>query len=119
MNLVTDAAVIGSVCDGVLLVAEAGRTDRSILTSAVNELKSARGSVLGIVLNRATIGDILSSGFSSSTSRMSASAQDIRLPQRLGTIEHDHLRLGPISSALVGLSDGIVESKSSPQEQSE
>lgn len=53
VNLVTDAAVIGSVCDGVLLVAEAGRTDRSILASSVNELKSARGSVLGIVLNRA------------------------------------------------------------------
>lgn len=53
VNVVTDAAVIGSVCDGVLLIAEAGRTDRSVLASAVNELKSARGSVLGIVLNRA------------------------------------------------------------------
>lgn len=53
VNLVTDAAVIGSVCDGVLLVAEAGHTDRSVLASAVNELRSARGSVLGIVLNRA------------------------------------------------------------------
>lgn len=56
VNLVTDAAVIGSVCDGVLLVAEAGRTDRSVLASAVNELKHARGSVLGIVLNRAGAG---------------------------------------------------------------
>jgi succinoglycan biosynthesis transport protein ExoP len=53
VNLVTDAAVIGSVCDGVLLVAEAGRTDRSVLANAVNELRQARGSVLGIVLNRA------------------------------------------------------------------
>ena len=52
VNLVTDAAVIGSVTDGVLLVAEAGRTDRSVLASAVNELRQARGSVLGIVLNR-------------------------------------------------------------------
>lgn len=56
VNLVTDAAVIGSVCDGVLLVAEAGRTDRSVLASSVNELKSARGSVLGIVLNRSGAG---------------------------------------------------------------
>ena len=56
VNLVTDAAVIGSVCDGVLLVAEAGRTDRSVLANAVNELRHARGSVLGIVLNRAGAG---------------------------------------------------------------
>jgi capsular exopolysaccharide synthesis family protein len=53
VGLVTDAAVIGSVCDGVLLVAEAGRTDRSVLANAVSELRQARGSVLGIVLNRA------------------------------------------------------------------
>jgi succinoglycan biosynthesis transport protein ExoP len=56
VNLVTDAAVIGSVCDGVVLVAEAGRTDRSVLANAVNELRHARGSVLGIVLNRASSG---------------------------------------------------------------
>jgi polysaccharide biosynthesis transport protein len=56
VNLVTDAAVIGSVTDGVLLVAEAGRTDRSVLANAVNELRHARGSVLGIVLNRASAG---------------------------------------------------------------
>ena len=56
VNLVTDAAVIGSVCDGVLLVAEAGHTDRSVLANAVAELRHARGSVLGIVLNRAGAG---------------------------------------------------------------
>jgi tyrosine-protein kinase Etk/Wzc len=56
VNAVTDAAVIGSVCDGVLLVAEAGRTDRSVLANAVNELRHARGSVLGIVLNRTGAG---------------------------------------------------------------
>jgi polysaccharide biosynthesis transport protein len=56
VNLVTDAAVIGSVTDGVLLVAEAGHTDRSVLANAVNELRHARGSVLGIVLNRAGAG---------------------------------------------------------------
>ena len=54
VNLVTDAAVVGSVCDGVLLVAEAGSTDRSVLANAVNELRHARGTVLGIVLNRIT-----------------------------------------------------------------
>ena len=53
VNLVTDAAVVGSVCDGVVLVAEAGSTDRSVLANAVNELRHARGTVLGIVLNRA------------------------------------------------------------------
>jgi Mrp family chromosome partitioning ATPase len=37
-------------------VAEAGQTDRSVLASAVNELRHARGSVLGIVLNRAGAG---------------------------------------------------------------
>jgi capsular exopolysaccharide synthesis family protein len=54
VNLVTDAAVVGSVCDGVLLVAEAGSTDRAVLANAVNELRHARGTVLGIVLNRIT-----------------------------------------------------------------
>jgi capsular exopolysaccharide synthesis family protein len=42
VNLVTDAAVIGSVTDGVLLVAEAGRTDRSVLASAVTAAPGAR-----------------------------------------------------------------------------
>jgi capsular exopolysaccharide synthesis family protein len=53
VNLVTDAAVIGAVTDGVVLVAEAGRTDRTVLAESVNELRQARGSLLGIVLNRA------------------------------------------------------------------
>ncbi|MGH7469803.1 MAG: polysaccharide biosynthesis tyrosine autokinase [Longimicrobiales bacterium] len=53
VNLVTDAALIGAVTDGVVLVAEAGRTDRTVLTDSVNELRRARGSLLGIVLNRA------------------------------------------------------------------
>lgn len=54
--LVTDAAVIGSICDGVIIVAEAGRTERGVLAAAVNELRHARGSVIGIVLNRVGVG---------------------------------------------------------------
>ncbi|HUP87892.1 MAG TPA: polysaccharide biosynthesis tyrosine autokinase [Longimicrobiales bacterium] len=54
--LVTDAAVIGSICDGVIIVAEAGRTERGVLSAAVNELRHARGSVIGIVLNRVGVG---------------------------------------------------------------
>lgn len=51
--VVTDAAVLGSRVDGVLLVTDAGRTTRRAVQAAADELRRARIPVLGAVLNRA------------------------------------------------------------------
>jgi capsular exopolysaccharide synthesis family protein len=51
LNLVTDAAVLGTHCDGVVLVARAGITEESPLEYAVEQLASVRAPLLGTVLN--------------------------------------------------------------------
>jgi Mrp family chromosome partitioning ATPase len=47
-----DAAPLGSVADGVVVVVQAGRTKRPVLTRSVDLLRRAGGRVLGVVLNR-------------------------------------------------------------------
>ena len=49
---VTDAAVLSSQVDGVLLVVDAGTSRREIAARAVEGLKKVGGNVLGAVLNR-------------------------------------------------------------------
>ena len=51
LNLVTDAAVLGTHCDGVVLVARAGITEEAPLEYAVEQLASVRAPLLGTVLN--------------------------------------------------------------------
>jgi tyrosine-protein kinase Etk/Wzc len=51
LNLVTDAAVLGTHCDGVVLVARAGVTEETPLEYAVEQLASVRAPLLGTVLN--------------------------------------------------------------------
>jgi tyrosine-protein kinase Etk/Wzc len=51
LNLVTDAAVLGAQCDGVILVARAGVTEEAPLEYAVEQLASVRAPLLGTVLN--------------------------------------------------------------------
>jgi tyrosine-protein kinase Etk/Wzc len=51
LNLVTEAAVLGTYCDGVILVARAGITEESPLEYAVEQLRSVRAPLLGTVLN--------------------------------------------------------------------
>jgi Mrp family chromosome partitioning ATPase len=48
----SDAAALGAVADGVVLVVEAGRTKKPVLTRAVDLLRKAGARVLGSVLNR-------------------------------------------------------------------
>ena len=48
----TDAAVLARQVDGVLLVADAGRTKEHALASAAAELQKTGGNVLGVALNR-------------------------------------------------------------------
>ena len=51
LNVVTDAAILGSRADGVIVVVRAGITDRSALRYALKQLDSVRARVLGCVLN--------------------------------------------------------------------
>ncbi|MBX6363107.1 MAG: polysaccharide biosynthesis tyrosine autokinase [Gemmatimonadetes bacterium] len=51
LNLVTDAAVLGTSVDGVVLVARAGVTERGALHYALEQLAAVRAPVLGTVLN--------------------------------------------------------------------
>jgi capsular exopolysaccharide synthesis family protein len=49
---VTDAAVLARQVDGVLLVADAGRTKEHALAAAAGELQKTGGNLLGVALNR-------------------------------------------------------------------
>ncbi|HET9983735.1 MAG TPA: polysaccharide biosynthesis tyrosine autokinase [Longimicrobiales bacterium] len=51
LNLVTDAAVLGTNVDGVVVVARAGVTERGALHYALEQLTAVRAPVLGTVLN--------------------------------------------------------------------
>lgn len=51
VNIVTDAAVLGTFVDGVLVVTRAGKTDRAALSYAVQQLRHVRAPVLGVLLN--------------------------------------------------------------------
>ena len=48
---VTDAAVVGTVSDGVLVVVRANGTDKEALEKAVNELRRVKAPVAGVILN--------------------------------------------------------------------
>src|SRR5690606_10753270 len=51
LNVVTDAALLGTNADGVILVARAGRSEKAGLAFAVEQLRNVRADVLGTVLN--------------------------------------------------------------------
>lgn len=51
LNRVTDAAVLASLADGVIMVARAGVTDRGALGFAVEQLRAVHAPLLGVVLN--------------------------------------------------------------------
>ena len=51
LNLVTDAALLGSVADGVIVVARSGVTDRGAVAYAFEQLQAVRARVIGAVLN--------------------------------------------------------------------
>ncbi len=50
-NIVTDAAVLGAMADGVILVARVGVTEAAALGSAIGQLRHVRAPLLGVVLN--------------------------------------------------------------------
>ena len=48
----SDAAALGAIADGVVIVVEAGRTKKPVLSRAVDLLRKAGARILGSVLNR-------------------------------------------------------------------
>jgi len=52
LDTVTDAAVIANKVDGVLLIANMGKTDLNLLIRTKKQLEAANANILGIVLNR-------------------------------------------------------------------
>lgn len=51
LNLVTDAAILATRADGVLLVARSGVTNRDAFRFAVDQLRGVRARILGCILN--------------------------------------------------------------------
>ncbi len=51
VNILADAALLGSAADGVILVARAGKTRREALSFAMDQLTAARAPVIGTLLN--------------------------------------------------------------------
>jgi capsular exopolysaccharide synthesis family protein len=49
---VTDASVLATQTDGVLLIADAGRTRRSMAKEAVDRFRQVGANLLGVALNR-------------------------------------------------------------------
>lgn len=49
---VTDAAVLSTAADGVILVASVGKTTFDVLNTTLSNINKAKGRVFGIVLNR-------------------------------------------------------------------
>jgi Mrp family chromosome partitioning ATPase len=54
VNLYADAALLGRLTDGVVLVVQANSTHREVAKKAKESLESARLRVLGAVLNKRT-----------------------------------------------------------------
>jgi capsular exopolysaccharide synthesis family protein len=50
-NIVTDAAVLGAMVDGVIVVARVGKTEAAAVGWAIDHLRHVRATVLGVVLN--------------------------------------------------------------------
>jgi Mrp family chromosome partitioning ATPase len=98
-----EASVVVKVADDVVLTVARGE-HHPLVNRAVEHLQAAGARLAGLVLNRVSIGDIVSSGMSSSTSRRSIEASD-RVVTSLAKLDHHTLRLGPISTAVVGLAE--------------
>lgn len=52
---VSDGTLIGSMCDGAILVVRAGETSKSMIRQSINEIEQSGCKLLGTVLNRADV----------------------------------------------------------------
>jgi capsular exopolysaccharide synthesis family protein len=51
VTLVTDAAILGTMTNGVVLISRAGHTDKGALAYAAEQLRNVRAPIIGTVLN--------------------------------------------------------------------
>ena len=56
ITAVTDAAILGKIVDGVVMVIRAGQTVREVAKNSVNQMHAVGANVLGAVLNAVDIG---------------------------------------------------------------
>lgn len=88
--IVTDAALIGSVVDGTVLVARANATEKSDLRSAVQALRAVGAPIVGIVLNDLSADD-------TRYSRISSYYADEVAYRRSNGDDGEHKLLGPVA----------------------
>ena len=98
-----EASVAAMAADGVVLTVAKGE-QRPLVRTAIDQLQAVGGRLAGIVLNRAQTHEILSSGLSSSSRYSSVSQGEIPVTS-LSNVDHQYLRLGPISNAVVALAE--------------
>jgi capsular exopolysaccharide synthesis family protein len=53
--MLTDAAVLSRVCDGVIMVIETGKTSRKMLSRIYKSLNDAKTRIIGILLNKISL----------------------------------------------------------------
>jgi capsular exopolysaccharide synthesis family protein len=53
----TDAVLLGKITDGVILVAQAGKTYTDDVTMAVRQLRDVGAPILGVILNVTNVSD--------------------------------------------------------------
>lgn len=92
--LVTDAALIGSVVDGTILVARANATEKSELQSAIQALRSVKAPIAGIVVNDLPV----DSGRYSQYSSYYAEEVGYRQTEERDE-QSDHKLLGPVTGS--------------------
>lgn len=51
VGIITDAAILSTVADGVLMVAKSNQTKKEELKSAIENIKAVNGKILGVVLS--------------------------------------------------------------------
>lgn len=60
LSVAADASLISSVAEGVVLVIDARRTERRLAEQAVDQLRRAQATILGVVVNRVDPGTYMS-----------------------------------------------------------
>src|SRR4029077_10415957 len=56
IGAVTDAAVIATMVDGVILVVHAGKTRRQIVSRGIEQLRYINAPIIGVILNNLKLG---------------------------------------------------------------
>jgi capsular exopolysaccharide synthesis family protein len=63
IGIVTDAAALSALCDGVLFVLRHKTTRKNQVYGALRRLETVKANVLGVVLNHYDIGDVSGKGY--------------------------------------------------------